>query len=161
MNWPPQNCVVVPVDLSFNAYPAIDIALRLARTPSRVHIIHAVRPLHWVGEDFLWQGKTDGPRRDLAEDALVKSLAAHRVLGVRYSVRVGPPAEVIVAVSKELGAQLIVMPSHGRRGIRRVLLGSVTEGVLRMADIPVLVLRADEEQRVESRIGRLGELPAT
>ena len=54
----------------------------------------------------------------------------------------GAPAETIVRAAKEWSADLIVIASHGRTGVRRALLGSVAEGVMRSAPCPVLVVRA-------------------
>lgn len=53
----------------------------------------------------------------------------------------GPPAEVIAAFAGDCGADLIMMGSHGRRGVRRLFIGSVAEGVLRIAPVPVLIVR--------------------
>jgi nucleotide-binding universal stress UspA family protein len=57
-------------------------------------------------------------------------------------VQRGGPAETIAKVASEWGADLIVIGSHGRTGVRRVLLGSVAEGVVRSAPCPVLIARA-------------------
>ena len=54
----------------------------------------------------------------------------------------GDPRDVVPSTAKELGADLIVMGTHGRRGIARALLGSVAESVLRTAPAPVLTVRA-------------------
>lgn len=51
------------------------------------------------------------------------------------------PAEAIVAFARELGAGLVVMASHGRRGVQRILLGSQTTHVLTHSQVPVLVVR--------------------
>lgn len=56
-------------------------------------------------------------------------------------VRIGDPGVEIVKVATELKAGLIVMPSHGRTGLKHLLLGSVAERVVRTATCPVLVLR--------------------
>jgi nucleotide-binding universal stress UspA family protein len=56
-------------------------------------------------------------------------------------VRIGDPGAEIVKVATELKAGLIVMPSHGRTGLKHLLLGSVAERVVRTATCPVLVLR--------------------
>lgn len=53
----------------------------------------------------------------------------------------GSPAEAIVETAKTSGCDLIVMSSHGRRGLRRLLLGSVTSEVLVLSPVPVLVVR--------------------
>jgi nucleotide-binding universal stress UspA family protein len=57
-------------------------------------------------------------------------------------VQVGTPAAEIVRTAREWPADLIVIASHGRTGVRRALLGSVAEGVMRNAPCPVLVVRA-------------------
>src|SRR5687768_16533362 len=64
-----------------------------------------------------------------------------RRAGVTMEVAFGDPGAEIVECGERIGADLIVMPSHGRRGISRMLIGSVAERVLRLAHCPVLVLR--------------------
>jgi nucleotide-binding universal stress UspA family protein len=59
-----------------------------------------------------------------------------------HFMRTGAPAGAIVSTAKEWPADLIVIASHGRTGVRRALLGSVAEGVMRNAPCPVLVARA-------------------
>jgi nucleotide-binding universal stress UspA family protein len=56
----------------------------------------------------------------------------------------GEPWEKILENAREIGADLIVMGTHGRRGISRALIGSVAEKVVRLASVPVLVARAEE-----------------
>ena len=60
---------------------------------------------------------------------------------MKIDVEIGDPGHRIADVAAKLGADLIVMPSHGRTGIERMLIGSVAERVLRLAHCPVLVLR--------------------
>ena len=57
-------------------------------------------------------------------------------------VQTGSPAATVVSAAKDWPADLIVVASHGRSGVRRVLLGSVAEGIMRNAPCPVLVVRA-------------------
>ena len=59
------------------------------------------------------------------------------------AVRRGDPAEAILDYTEEHDVDLVVMSTHGRTGIRRFLLGSVTEQVLRSAGVPVLTVGAD------------------
>ncbi|WEL18992.1 Nucleotide-binding protein, UspA family [Halorhabdus sp. SVX81] len=68
-------------------------------------------------------------------------------LDVAHSADVvqGTPAETIVKYASEYGYDLIVMPTHAREGLSRFLLGSVTEKVVRLADVPVLTARMIEE----------------
>ena len=66
--------------------------------------------------------------------------------GVTFDVRVGQPGHEICEQARRTGADLIVISSHGYHGVKRFLLGSVAEAVIRHADVAVLVLRrADAE----------------
>lgn len=85
--------------------------------------------------------------RDLTDEA-VRALGEHTAalgapanIGLVQRVALGKPADVIVEVAREVEADQIVLGSHGRRGLERVLLGSVAEQVIRHADRPVLVVK--------------------
>jgi nucleotide-binding universal stress UspA family protein len=65
------------------------------------------------------------------------------VVEVDASAWYGPPVEAIVEAARYRDADLIVMSSHGRSGIARLVMGSVTETVLRATTVPVLVIRPD------------------
>ena len=58
-----------------------------------------------------------------------------------FLIRQGPIAETILQVAAEIGADVIVMSTHGRSGVKRWLLGSIAERVVRHSDIPVLLVR--------------------
>lgn len=64
-------------------------------------------------------------------------------------VRIGDPAKEVLTLAKEIGASLIILGSHGRKGVKRLLLGSVSERVAREALCPVLVTRDRTYQDVE------------
>lgn len=75
----------------------------------------------------------------LVEEA-VKELQGAGVRA-RGTIRKGPPPEAIVEAAKEEGCSMIVVGSHGWRGFKRLLLGSVSEKVVRISDVPVLVVK--------------------
>jgi nucleotide-binding universal stress UspA family protein len=77
---------------------------------------------------------------------LIRLLLDRNVLtgSVRIEVRHGSPAREIVNAAKGLHADLIVMSTHGRTGLKHALLGSVAEKVVRHATIPVLTVKPDE-----------------
>lgn len=83
-------------------------------------------------------------RRQEAEQAVAADVVRLGGLGVKADGKVveGRPDEAIVKVAEEVGADLIVMGSHGRTGMVKVLLGSITERVIGQAVCPVLVVRA-------------------
>ena len=82
-------------------------------------------------------------RTSEARDYLARVAAELWERGIRVQVRVrtGTPVQEILAASRECAADLIAMTTHGRTGLSRLVFGSVAEAVLRLADIPVLVMR--------------------
>lgn len=91
-----------------------------------------------------------------AEEYLAALAAELRGKGVRArtQVRVGRPAEEIVAAAREAGADLVAMTTHGRSGLGRLLFGSVAEAVLRESKLPVFLMRVTEAQ-VERRAAQV------
>lgn len=87
---------------------------------------------------------SSGSDRQIAEEntAKVKELAASQDLEVSSLVVQGSPAEAITKSAADIGADLIVVGSHGRTGLSRLLMGSVTEGIIGHSDCSVLVAHA-------------------
>jgi nucleotide-binding universal stress UspA family protein len=82
-----------------------------------------------------------------AEDAVatVESIADDFDVPTETAIRDGEPSKRIVQYAEAEDCDLIVMATHGRGGIDRLLLGSVAEGVVRSAEIPVMTLRLSDE----------------
>jgi nucleotide-binding universal stress UspA family protein len=138
--------ILLPVDLGEGSEEALDYAVELARAfGARVHMLHVVGiPAMGVPEMGIAYSGTmmDGMMTDDLH-ALERMLAKHKDavdLGAPL-VKAGDPRDAINEAAKELGADLIVMATHGRSGISRVLLGSVTESVVRTAPCPVLTVK--------------------
>lgn len=74
---------------------------------------------------------------------------------VQKQIHGGVVAERLLAYAEDEDVDLVVMGTHGRRGVRRMLLGSVTEEVVRMADCPVLTVRSDAEEAPSPTIRRV------
>jgi nucleotide-binding universal stress UspA family protein len=86
-------------------------------------------------------------RRDRSEEALtqLRDLVSNAFRGPwEVEVAMGQPADTIVRVAQERGADLIVMSTHGRTGLQHVLMGSVAEKVVRLAPCPVLTVKRRE-----------------
>lgn len=96
----------------------------------------------------------DARRRD-AEEYLAPLAAMLRSQGVdtAWAVRLGRPADEILAASRESGADLIAMATRGRTGIGRLLFGSVAEAVLRRAEVPVFIIREPHTVEVAPAVG--------
>lgn len=82
------------------------------------------------------------------EDVVSEARETFNSLGVDFDTAVvqGRPANAIVEYAAEGGHDLVVMPTHGRTGVERFFLGSVTESVVRDADVPVLTARSRDER---------------
>ena len=140
--------VLLPADGSDNARRAIDKALGLARAfQSRVTAIYVIDPyvLSGVGADFAYgQAEYLSAAAAEARAALQQATDAFAAAGVPLEtavVEAHSVAKAILARAAEVGADLIVMGSHGKRGLERLVLGSVTSQVLAHAHLPVLVVR--------------------
>ena len=133
--------ILLPTDGSEGAEVAIDHALELAeRYGSTLHALYVVERIHTadVGtEQIIGAMRSEGKRAvaEIAERAEAKGVEAIT------EVRVGSPARDILKYADENGVDLVVMGTHGRTGLNRYLLGSVTEKVVRLSDVPVLTVR--------------------
>ena len=142
MYWPPKNNVLVPIDFSEQSLKALDTALAIAGAPPRVHVIHVLLDLPAGEPGMMFTSLDQAARAKASETGLREFLQGDsRRAEVTREIAFGDPGEEIAAYAERIGADLIVMPSHGRRGISRILIGSVAERVLRLSHCPVLVLR--------------------
>jgi nucleotide-binding universal stress UspA family protein len=141
MPWSPRQTVLTPVDFSQESLEAVDTAVDLAGDSSKVHVLHVLPELSAADPGVIWQTADDEKRSEHVREVLRKKLADPKFAGVRIHVAVGDPGHQIAKFAGLLSADLIVIPSHGRRGVRRLLIGSVAERVVRLAHCPVLVLR--------------------
>ena len=135
--------ILVPFDYSAYSEQALDYATALAtKLDARVHLLHVIG-LRTYGMAELGVGITAAKIDSLVVDnqSALDKLAEERKLGTRALVRTGDARDVILHTAEELDADLIIMGTHGRRGISRALLGSVAETVVRTSPIPVLTVR--------------------
>ncbi len=138
------NIFLVPLDFSRGSEKALDHALKLARERStRVIALHVV-PAELIypptGGRFDFYGLM---QRDAREN--FRKLAKRKRLRPKDCelalARGADFADVIVRHAKKLRASMIIMGSHGRTGLRRLLLGSIAERTLRYAKCPVLIVK--------------------
>jgi nucleotide-binding universal stress UspA family protein len=94
----------------------------------------------------VWGDVTDANRESAVRKHAEKFLAEHGFADVTFDVRVGPPGHEICSYAKETDSDMIVVSSHGNHGLKRFLLGSVAEAVIRHAHVPVLVLRRTDAE---------------
>ena len=144
--------ILLATDASEEAALAARIATDIAdKTDSELHVVLVGLSAAYVGMGPPEIADIPAPRqRELNEeaqrllDAQVEQIKAHGGTVAQAHLRVGRPDEQIVALAEEIGAGLIVMGSRGLGGIRRLLMGSVSDSVVRHAHCPVLIVRAQK-----------------
>jgi nucleotide-binding universal stress UspA family protein len=141
MAWTQKECVVVPVDFSKDSLAAVDVALEFVDDATHVHIVHVGRPLSAVEPGMMWDTVSNEDRISHIEKSLKEQFTEPKYNGSQQKGLLGNPGVEIVSYAETVGADLIVMPSHGRTGLKRLTLGSVAERVVRLAHCPVLILR--------------------
>lgn len=138
--------IVVPTDFSATARDALSMACAIARgTPAKVSLVHVVPDAWrqpWVAEAGV---EIAGLQREMEHDAhaRLKALAAEEEFnGVPLEpvVLIGAPHVEVGDYLDEHGADLLVVGTHGHGPVRRFLLGSVAERLIRMARCPVLAV---------------------
>jgi nucleotide-binding universal stress UspA family protein len=142
MPWTPRQTVIAPVDFSPESFAAVDVAVDIAGDSGEVHVVHVLPELSASDPGVIWQTADDEKRSQHVREALKKNLSDPKFANLRIHVTVGDPGHHVATYAEELKADLIVISSHGRRGLRRLLIGSVAERVVRLAHCPVLVLRS-------------------
>ena len=142
------NHILVPIDGSETSMLAVSKASGLALAfGSRITLIHVIDnyPFIGVGADYaLGQNEYLAAATASANAALARGVAALAAEGLHSDQRVidgHVVHEGIVDTAIAIAADLIVMGSHGRSGIEKLLLGSVTQRVLQDAPMPVLVVK--------------------
>ncbi len=141
MSWKIEHPVVVPFDFSDCAMEALRHALRLAEDRSQIHALHVLPFLIPTEPGVVWATIDDGERIRHALESMTNAFSTPEFEGIQADVRIGDPGHVIAEWAEELGADLILVGSHGRSGLTRLFLGSVAERVVRLAHCPVLVVR--------------------
>ena len=143
--------ILIPTDGSRGVEKAVECATAIAENfASTVHILYVVESnniLIGYDQDMANQVQVQSAVESMyqfGEDAvgkIAKQLAEAGIKNVSTEVRDGSPAEVILQYIKGKGIDLIVMGTHGRRGLNRLLLGSVADEVVHRATVPVMTVR--------------------
>jgi nucleotide-binding universal stress UspA family protein len=142
--------LLVPTDFSESANAALDYAIELAaKVDGKIILLHAFE-IPTVGfPDASIAAATELGRRILegARMGLDATLSARQDarVPIRACVEQDAPLQAILDVTRREKVDLILMGTHGRRGLSRALLGSIAEKVVRAAPVPVLVVRRTED----------------
>jgi nucleotide-binding universal stress UspA family protein len=141
--------ILVPVDGSDTSNKALSAALRMAHdVGGRVRLIHVMDELiNMSGYDpsgevlKIWHAQAAGVLQDAMAAAQAAEVPAERQLIEVPGERLG---DVVAKAARDWRADLVVLGTHGRRGLGRLLLGSGAEQIIRLSPVPVLVIRGNE-----------------
>ena len=140
------NHILVPTDFSETASQALryasDLAVRLGARLTVVYCDPFLPPIDYAAVSGSWDEDSFAQLKARCEQQLAVDAALNIDPSVPYDVvvRVALPVEGILAQACQSDAALIVMGTHGRTGVRRLVIGSVTEDVTRGAEVPVLAI---------------------
>ena len=143
-----MRTILIPVDGSACSERAIEEAVRLAQEsgPADIHVLN-VQPRIFVGETlvFLDPAKLDTYYYEQGSKGLSSAEKLLKKAGIAFTSHraVGPVAETIVTKAKELGADGILMGTHGHGRVAGMLLGSVSNKVLHLSPVPVTLVRSE------------------
>ena len=145
--------ILVPVDYSDNGNAAMAYAGALAKEyDAELHLAHVYeQPFAYVDGGFASAPLPAVPPADLeAEEQKLEEVDAPEGTRFRRKFIVGTPADELVEYAKENDIDLVVMGTHGRTGLSRLLMGSVAEAVVRRAPCPVLTIKQPAKELLES-----------
>lgn len=139
--------ILFPTDFSHTGDAALSLATALARdTGATLLITHVEEPTNvYAGGEFYY-GIPNPPTEELRR-MLVEVKPTDPAVAYEHRLLTGDPAGTIVRLAAEEDVDLIVMGTHGRTGIVRVLMGSVAESIVRRANCPVITYKQKAEKK--------------
>jgi len=137
--------ILVPVDFSMTSHKAYTYAKELARSNgAEIHVLHVIDTHFLTGVGH----STNESREEMFEKlSMFYRKREKNGFAVQLHLREGKPHEEIVKAAEELEADLIVIGSHGWSGLERYMFGDVTRKVLKISDIPILIIQSISKPR--------------
>lgn len=132
--------IVVPWDFSDMSKDALKRSVELAESRDQIEVIHVTPYPSAVDPSVVWGAYDEDKIADNLHQSFQREVDED-FRDLKFTAMFGDPGGQIGKFAKEKDAGLIVISSHGRKGVTRMLLGSVAERVVRLAPCPVLVLR--------------------
>ncbi len=143
--------ILVPIDGSETSVRALQEAIKLANREAQLRLVYVLEETYLLdaeGYAYIDYDSLQKALRDTGQRALAQAAEQARRLGATAETALLEAkgeriASVIESDARDWKADLIVLGTHGRSGLNRLLLGSVAEGVARVAQVPVLLVRAE------------------
>ena len=142
MSWFENKKILVPVDFSDLSYQAVASAVEMNGGCKNLTVLYVVERTPATDIAARYVDDIDEQHAKHAIDSIRKQFPDEKYQGLIVDTIMGDPAHTIAEFAESNKFDLIVLPSHGRTGIKRLMIGSVAERVVRLAHCPVLVLRS-------------------
>ena len=136
------NLIVVPWDFSEMSVAALKHSLAMAGHRSKLRVVHVAQVNAGFESEYAAYAITEQEIQNEIVKSFQQATTNHPELaGIEMITLFGDTGTILTDYADEIGADLIVISSHGRTGLTRLLIGSVAERVVRLARVPVLVLK--------------------
>ena len=136
-----QNHVIVPWDFSDSSVAALRYAISAVDSTDRIEVVHVTPGPTAVEPGIVWGDLSEATITGNINRHFEKTLTELGLPKVKFTVLFGDPGSRIAEIAAERNAGIVVVSTHGRTGLSRLLLGSVAERIVRLSPCPVLVLR--------------------
>lgn len=140
--------LVVGTDFSQGAEAALEAVQWMSRVfkVRRVHLVHVVETASWISPTLVAYGELLEMAMEAAQERLLRvGLEVPASVEVTREARIGAPAKELAEAAESAGASMLVLATHGRSGLARAMLGSVTSDLVRVSNVPVFVVPVGRE----------------
>jgi len=147
----PYRSILTPIELDDPSLVALNLAKQIATDKgATLHLLHIAQRLPAFGESDVSENE-NSPEEKKAR-AMLSEIAKQHLTGARYEIHTASASaralvKAIMQVVTEVNADLIVLNTHGRKGLSRFILGNVAEEVVRTAPCPVLTLSPAAQEK--------------
>lgn len=140
--------IIFPTDFSHTGDAALEMATSLARdSDAKLLIVHVEEPPMAYGSGEMYYGLPD-PDEEHLKELLSNVVPTDEKVPYEHHMITGSPASAICRLADDQNAEMIIMGTHGRTGVMRLLMGSVAEEVVRRAPCPVLTFKQPAQTAV-------------
>jgi universal stress protein A len=141
--------ILCPVDFSEASLNAVRYACEFAKAMNaKVYLLNVVEPRPMVADMSMnYIPLEEDLEKAATEDIdVMKSDIVKKGIAALSDIRIGQPADIILTLAADPEINLVIMGSHGKTGLSRLLMGSVAEEVVRKSPCPVLIVKAQEKE---------------
>ena len=139
-----KNRVLFPFDFTELNSIAFDKTLEFVEEPANLYVVHVLTPLSSLDPGIVWEQINNETRQKNVEKKFWDTFNSPKYQGINFEVLFGKTSSKIVEYAQEKEIELIILLAQGNEGFNPLLIGTVTERVVRLAHCPVYVFRLNK-----------------